>query len=368
VDADLLDQIESCNDVLDLFQDRSLWFSEYSALVDESTRRALINLHADMQVDAGVFGSRQDAIDSIDAAFAITNDSHALIIDVIEECASSASREYNEDPRLRELLRAFDKSLHDPATCVTLLSRRSFFETAMLVTREQARELRAVCLAEELWDYNTLPRRLRNRWPTLERFLDNSSGASTYVLDTLQEDFCSLFGIAKVATRHPLFATDYSLYVPPSRRLVLANPIDEIIAESARHPALIRMMSPREFEKFLKRIFEGFGYDVQLTAQTRDHGVDLLCLKYDHGIEFSLAVEAKRYAENNPVSVDLVRSFVGANHEHRRNKLVYVTTSRFTPDTRQYLQNAGLTRLVELKEFPDIVKWSQEHSRTRWCS
>ena len=108
------------------------------------------------------------------------------------------------------------------------------------------------------------------------------------------------------------------------------------------------------------RIFEEFGFDVEITSRTRDGGVDLICLKYDHGISLKIAVEAKRYHPSRPISVELVRNFIGANMQFRANKLVYVTTSRYTRDAITYANEPGVIELLELKEFDDIVEWTRD--------
>ena len=73
---------------------------------------------------------------------------------------------------------------------------------------------------------------------------------------------------------HLLYPTQYGLCLPIRRRRVLGDCIDEIITEAAARPSVIRRLSLRDFERFLCRIFERFGYEVELTSATRDGGVD----------------------------------------------------------------------------------------------
>lgn len=86
-------------------------------------------------------------------------------------------------------------------------------------------------------------------------------------------------------------------------------------------------------------------------------------MSYNHGIPFKIAIEAKKYKPTNPISVELVRSFVGANQMIKANKLIYVTTSYFTKDARDFAFCSGNTNLLELKELKDIVDWSNQYKK-----
>ena len=166
--------------------------------------------------------------------------------------------------------------------------------------------------------------------------------------------------INRVEDRHPLYSSKYSLYLSPKSILSIADPIEQIIYESSRRPEVIYKLLPRDFERFLAKIFEGFGYQVELTSQTRDGGADLICVSKKHGIPLKLAVEAKRYAPDKPVTVNLVRQFVGANKEFKANKLIYVCTSSYTKSAIQYANMPSVVDLLELKNFKDILHWANQ--------
>jgi hypothetical protein len=142
----------------------------------------------------------------------------------------------------------------------------------------------------------------------------------------------------------------------------LVDASDLVIAEVARHPQAIYRLSGRDFERFLGRIFEGFGFDVQLTSTAKDGGIDLLCMTTKFGIPLVLAVEAKRYAAHRPISVELVRSFVGANAQWHANKLVYVTTSRYTRTAVEFANNLSIRNLLTLVDLPKVVDWAVRHA------
>jgi hypothetical protein len=198
-----------------------------------------------------------------------------------------------------------------------------------------------------------------------ESYLSRSGFDSLLSIGPIALD--KLFGRLNVETRHNLIPTGYSLYLPPWKsHLVIADAIDRFILEMARNPAAVFKLTGREFEKVLRRIFEGYGYEVQLTATTRDGGVDLVCLARLGSVPIKVAIEAKRYRPDRPISVSLVRQFVGANKQWMANKLVYVTTSRYTKPAWDFFREPTVSSLLELKALPDIIKWANDFSERQY--
>lgn len=168
-----------------------------------------------------------------------------------------------------------------------------------------------------------------------------------------------------VADRHPLYATNYSLLLPSTARVRISEPIEQMIVESARNPSLIYRMGSRDFERYIARIWEAFGFQVNLTARSRDGGVDIVCMSSCLDVPLMIAIQAKRHSAHRPVSVELIRGFVGANAIIGANKLVYVTTSRYTKDAMDYAASPTLTNLLDLRGLPDILRWAQQFERHR---
>src|SRR5205814_2371791 len=107
------------------------------------------------------------------------------------------------------------------------------------------------------------------------------------------------------------------------------------------------------------------GYTVELTKTSRDGGVDLVCLRPLHGVPFRLAVEVKRYREDRPISVQMVRSFVGANKQFEADKLVYVTTSSYTAPALDFADKYA-SQLLHLKDYDQIKEWCHEATKEPW--
>lgn len=252
-----------------------------------------------------------------------------------------------------------ERALEQPSFCAEILSRRSFHEVSLSKVASTAKEV--------AFDAKDSPQ--INETPGIDDIADDFwfhfSGPGREGLERAWAQYGRFLERVRVEKRHPLYATNYALLLSEEERNLLYDPIEELIREAAHNPSIIHRLTPRDFERFIAQIFEGFGFSVELTAATRDDGADIVCMSYTHGIPFKLAIEAKRYSPHRPVSVDLVRSFVGANELIRANKLLFVTTSRFTRDARTYATSNFLTNLLELKDLPDIQRWADEYTITR---
>jgi HJR/Mrr/RecB family endonuclease len=86
----------------------------------------------------------------------------------------------------------------------------------------------------------------------------------------------------------------------------------EIARYLASHPDAVFQLKPRVFEKLIAEVMRSLGYEVELTAQTRDGGKDLIAIHKDSlGIPNRYIVECKRWKRSRKVSVDVVRALYG---------------------------------------------------------
>lgn len=85
-------------------------------------------------------------------------------------------------------------------------------------------------------------------------------------------------------------------------------------------------ISGKDFEYFLKWLFEEMGYEVELTKLTADSGVDLVVNRQGEKI----AVQAKRYGRNTKVPNTVVLKTHGGKDVYGCKRSIIVTTSFFT--------------------------------------
>lgn len=100
-------------------------------------------------------------------------------------------------------------------------------------------------------------------------------------------------------------------------------------------------MDGKEFEKYLKAIFEREGYCVKLTKDSGDFGADLVM--YKKGLARShkkIIVQAKRY--NKKVGVEAIQQIVTAKEYYKADRCAVATNSYFTKAARKLAEVNGV--------------------------
>jgi HJR/Mrr/RecB family endonuclease len=140
--------------------------------------------------------------------------------------------------------------------------------------------------------------------------------------------------------------------------LLLNQVSQKIAAKVADDPKLLARMTPRGFEDFVSKLFVTFGYDVELTKQTRDGGFDVVALRKYRDGPHTLLIETKRYAKGRPVGVAVVRQLLHVRDENRATRVVLATTSSFTKGVRELHRKHEYE--LELRDYDDLMSWARE--------
>lgn len=141
-------------------------------------------------------------------------------------------------------------------------------------------------------------------------------------------------------------------YVLDLPRIEIMSIDDHIKAYFKKNPEDLYKLSPRKFEELVASIIKDMGFDVELTPATRDGGRDIIAYIRTGISNYLTHIECKRYAPDNKVSVDIIRSVVGVHHMRNANKSVIVTTGFFTKDA---LDEAKLVKnSLDLKDYYDL--------------
>jgi len=101
-------------------------------------------------------------------------------------------------------------------------------------------------------------------------------------------------------------------------------------------------ISPNEFEMLIARLYEKMGYDVKLTPQTRDEGIDIHAKRVTEvGTEY-FAIQCKHYPRGT-VGVEHARSLYGViQSKSHITKGVLITSGKFSADCREFASKKRL--------------------------
>lgn len=143
----------------------------------------------------------------------------------------------------------------------------------------------------------------------------------------------------------PIFDPDLSKYKIADVQDA-ATPLDS-------RPVLIEM-TPYEFERLIKQLFEARGLKSWVTRASRDDGVDAVAVNDDPLVGGVCIIQAKRY--RNTVPIDAVRSLIGTMDDKRASRGVVVTTSGFGGDAHELAARNGRIQLIEGQELLHLLK------------
>lgn len=117
-----------------------------------------------------------------------------------------------------------------------------------------------------------------------------------------------------------------------------------------------RMEDGKEFEEYLYRLFVALGYeDAYKTVSSRDFGADLVFTDRDGQRN---VIQAKRYAESNPVGLSAVQEIYSSMRYYGADKSIVIASSRYT-DACEILAGYNGVKLidrVDLIEMIDLFK------------
>jgi len=159
------------------------------------------------------------------------------------------------------------------------------------------------------------------------------------------------------------------LYEPSPIGLAIVSPIlfssveREILAYFGKHPEMMYSLPPRKFEELVAAVFKQGGFEVELTPETRDGGIDIIAVRKGGLIGQELHfIECKRYLPHNTVGIGVVQRLLGVVEQHRATKGVVVTTSSFSKDAKLVAENTR--HRLELSEYQQVSSWLASFART----
>lgn len=139
----------------------------------------------------------------------------------------------------------------------------------------------------------------------------------------------------------------------------------ELMNWIAHHPQELGRVDSRVFEEIIAAILKTFGFEVQLTPQTRDGGYDILAVKKDIiGIKTHYIVECKHPSKTQKVGVVPVRTLYGVKEKTRAEHAILVTDYRFTRDAWEFANDPHVWNL-HLKDKDALVEWLDEYRRQK---
>ena len=155
---------------------------------------------------------------------------------------------------------------------------------------------------------------------------------------------------------------DQALFVCPvgRRQLEICSAVEHLIDEATIPRENLMRLSPREFEEFIAEIWNRLGYDVELTARTRDGGRDVVAVRKTES-EVRYIIECKRYGEPHKIGVGILRALYGVKTHERATKAFLATTSYFTRGAIEFWEPHRWE--LELKDYKGVCEWAKRAAK-----
>ncbi|MFI9503411.1 restriction endonuclease [Nocardia sp. NPDC052566] len=142
------------------------------------------------------------------------------------------------------------------------------------------------------------------------------------------------------------------IFDPDLSRYKLIDSLDVAGTLDAR-PILLDM-SPNEFERLVRELFEAMGMNSWQTQPSKDDGVDAVAVNTDPIMGGVCVIQAKRYRK--VVEIEAVRALAGVMEDMHASRGVLVTTSWFGKASQDFILRHGRMQLIDGPELKYLIK------------
>jgi hypothetical protein len=130
-----------------------------------------------------------------------------------------------------------------------------------------------------------------------------------------------------------------------------------LITAASGGPAALDVLpeiSGIDFERLVTTLLNRIGFQAEMTKTTGDGGIDIVAVLDKAIVGGRYLFQCKRYSADNPVGAAMVRDFYGAVTADRATKGIFITTSDFTPQAREFGEKVGL-ELIDLARLQALL-------------
>jgi restriction system protein len=141
------------------------------------------------------------------------------------------------------------------------------------------------------------------------------------------------------------------------------SPLAERLIQLLREGNDWRAIDARALEEVVAEVFDGFGYEVELTKRTRDGGRDVIAIRHSTIKDDKYLIECKHWEHR--VDIGVVRELLGVGVAEPNSGLILASTSGFTKDARVFAEREQVRWVLALKDRDDLDGWVEEYARQR---
>lgn len=148
-----------------------------------------------------------------------------------------------------------------------------------------------------------------------------------------------------------------------NQQLLWVPPLTQRLIRLLQEGSSWHEIDSRALEEVVAELFDGFGYQVELTKRTRDGGRDVIAIRHSTIKDDKYLIECKHWEDK--VGVGVVRELLGVGVAEVNSGLILVSTSGFTSDARLFAEREQVRWILALKDRDAIDVWIEEYARQR---
>jgi len=152
------------------------------------------------------------------------------------------------------------------------------------------------------------------------------------------------------------------LKIDPHIIFISSNVYEKMISYFLTHPEEMKTMNRRLFEEMIAEVFKGFGYEVELTKQTRDGGKDIIAIKRSK-VSVKYLIECKRPKTSTLIGISPVRELYAVKVDEKATKAILATTTSFTSGAKEFFDRHIWE--LEPRDFSGILEWIEDYFRCK---
>jgi hypothetical protein len=151
------------------------------------------------------------------------------------------------------------------------------------------------------------------------------------------------------------------------RRAVAELCSQELINAIDENPESLDDLSKRDFERLVAELYARMGFEVDLSRQSKDDGLDFLAVRSEGEPPFVLVVQCKHPdtsfpdRKRNKVGVRLMRELYGTATWNNVPNCLMITSSEFTTGAKRFAD--AKSQEIQLADRVSVLKWI---SKYRW--
>lgn len=138
----------------------------------------------------------------------------------------------------------------------------------------------------------------------------------------------------------PAVSSDPLEQIERNHQSIKASVVDELLR-------VIRALDPTDFEKLILELMKKIGYgadnfeSILHIGKSGDGGIDGEISQDCLGLD-KIFIQAKKYAEDNPIGRPAIQQFVGSLNERRAQKGIFITSSYFAQPAKEYVEKVDM--------------------------